>query len=102
MAIAYGLIPADPFHDTPEANRPTRKYAWLEYDEGFWHFLTNPFADPNRAARKWNDEHGALRELENEGWIVVYPYNQNNPLDDTSGEQACGYGLMRVDRRLAS
>jgi len=80
---------------------PARKYAWLERAGGFWHFLTNLFEDPSRSSRRWTDEQSALDELWAEGWVVVYPYNDQEPVSRESGERACGYGLMRVDRRSA-
>ena len=66
------------------------RYAWLEKNEGLWHFLTSPFADPANSMRKWSDEQNALEELSNEGWSIVHPYAQN------TGSFFCGYGLKRI------
>jgi len=81
---------------------PTHRYAWLEHEGGIWCFLTNLFEDPGKSIRKWNDEKSALQELENEGWIVVYPYNEPVRVGRKSYEKACGYGLMWIDQQMAS
>ena len=79
-----------------------QKYAWLEHDGGMWHLLTSLFGDPADSERKWDDEQNALRELEDEGWVVVYPYDEKLPSQKTSGGRTCGYGLMWIDQRLVS
>ncbi len=70
-------------------NVPMQRYAWLEQEEGMWHFLTDLFADPGNSTRKWPDKVQALEELREEGWTVVSPY-PDNP------QKACGYGLMWI------
>jgi hypothetical protein len=67
-------------------NAPTKRYAWLEHEEGVWHFLTNLFADPGESTRRWPDSLRALEELRQEGWTVVSPYPDSH-------SDACGYGL---------
>jgi len=69
-------------------------YAWLEQDQGLWHFLTTPFADPVDSMRKWNSKHEALDELNKEGWSIVRPYQQE--FWGESGSCLCGYGLKRT------
>jgi hypothetical protein len=81
---------------------PKQKYAWLEHEGGSWCFLTNLFADPEKSMRKWTDEKSALQDLENEGWIVVYPYNEQIHADRKPRERACGYGLMWIDQAMVS
>jgi hypothetical protein len=70
-------------------NAPTQRYAWLEHEEGTWHFLTNLFADPGDSTRCWPDRLRALEELREEGWTVVSPYPDSH-------ESARGYGLRWV------
>jgi len=72
------------------------KYAWLEHDDGMWHFLTNLYSDPMESSRKWCDEQLALDELMEEGWTVVRPYPKKLPMPQQFGNSECGYGLMRT------
>jgi len=96
--MTYSMFDTEQGQSARAPDAPIHRYAWLEYEEGAWCFLTNLFADPGKSIRKWRDEKIALQELENEGWIVVYPYNEQVP----SCEHACGYGLMWVDQRMVS
>jgi hypothetical protein len=79
-------------HDSPEAKMQT--YAWLEYHQGEWHFLTHLLADPETSTRSWRDGKAALQELAAEGWILMRPYRNTIP---TAGSEFCvaGYGLTR-------
>ncbi len=65
------------------------RYAWLEQEEGKWHFLTDLFADPKASTRSWPDSLRALEELRREGWMVVAPYSD-------SDRSSCGYGLRKT------
>jgi hypothetical protein len=71
------------------------RYAWLELDEGMWHFLTQLSADPQQSTRRWSDSRHALAELMKEGWTIVRPYPRRLPVTET-GESAVGYGLTRI------
>jgi hypothetical protein len=70
-------------------NSPMQRYAWLEQEEGNWHFLTDLFADPGDSTRRWSDRFRALEELKEEGWSVVSPYPDCH-------ESASGYGLRWI------
>jgi len=70
------------------------RYAWLEHDEGMWHFLTDLFADPGESTRSWPDHTRALEELSNEGWTVISPYPEKPLSPQEQTERTCGYGLM--------
>jgi hypothetical protein len=72
------------------------RYAWLEHEDGNWHFLTNLFADPGASTRKWSDEQRALDELKNEGWTIVRPYPEKTLTEQQSGNGLFGYGLVRT------
>ena len=69
-------------------NDSTRPYAWLEYERGMWHFLTDLFADAGESSRMWSDKLCALEELKQEGWTVISPY-----------PKAFGYGLTCINNR---
>ncbi len=79
-----------------EAEESTCRYAWLEFDNGMWHFLTSLCADPQSSTRRWSDGKQALMDLIGEGWAVVREYPGMPRIDDTRG-RVYGYGL-----RLAS
>ena len=98
----YSMIDVGQYPNTVKPDMPTQRYAWLEHEGDSWHFLTNLFADPCKSRRRWSDENCALQELENEGWVVVYPYNEPIRGDRKSSERACGYGLMWIDQRMVS
>ena len=70
------------------------QYAWLEHDNGMWHFIARLFADTAHSTRRWFDEQCALDELTEEGWTIVhsYPYV---PTDQRSMNGVYGYGLKR-------
>ncbi len=74
----------------------TSRYAWLEHEDGTWHFLTSLFADSMESTRRWSNRQHALDELIKEGWVVIgsYPENSSVPRPDCGG--AGGYGLMQV------
>ena len=79
-----------------DANLQMHRYAWLEHEEGMWHFLTDLYADPGESTRRWSDKMRALEELRKEGWTVISPY-PNDPLDTRRPLQStCGYGLMWI------
>jgi hypothetical protein len=73
-----------------------RRYAWLEHEAGLWHFLTDLLADPQDSNRRWSDQQCALDELLEEGWTVVRPYPGRLVMEQISGTQIHGYGLMRI------
>ena len=98
--MTYSMSDTEQPQEVRVPETPNQRYAWLEHEEGAWCFLTNLFADPGKSVRKWMDEKSALQELENEGWIVVYPYNEQLPVDRKSRERACGYGLMYIDQSM--
>ena len=74
----------------------TGRYAWLEHEEGIWHFLTNLLADPMDSKRRWSSRQHALEELTKEGWIVVGIYPENSSVSRPDGGGSRGYGLMQV------
>jgi hypothetical protein len=76
-----------------DSNMQKQRYAWLEQDEGMWHFLTNLFADPGESTRRWADSRRALEELRIEGWTVISPYPDPPPDSQQPRNRACGYGL---------
>jgi len=96
--MTYSVVNTDQYHGAMEQDKPIQRYAWLEHEGGAWHFLTNLFENPCKSMRNWTDENCALQELGNEGWVVVYPYNENSPIDRKLSERACGYGLMWTDQ----
>ena len=75
---------------------PQHRYAWLELEDGMWHFLTSLFADPAESTRRWSDKKRALTELLNEGWAVVRSYPEPIAMERRSGNRIYGYGLMRT------
>jgi hypothetical protein len=75
------------------ANVPIQRYAWLEQEEGVWHFLTDLFADPSDSTRCWTDRLRALEELKKEGWAVISPYPGESQSNSTRSS-CTGYGLM--------
>jgi hypothetical protein len=75
------------------ANGRIQRYAWLEQEEGVWHFLTDLFADPRDSTRSWTDKLRALEELKKEGWAVISPY-PGKPHADATRSTYSGYGLM--------
>jgi len=77
-------------------NTVVTRYAWLEHDNGVWHFLTDLFADPAESTRRWSNKKYALDELMKEGWTIVgsYPEAHSTPRPACGGTG--GYGLMRV------
>jgi hypothetical protein len=77
------------------ANARIQRYAWLELEEGAWHFLTDLLADPRDSTRCWTDRLRALEELKKEGWAVISPYPREM-LPDPAGSTCSGYGLMWV------
>jgi len=72
------------------------RYAWLEHEDGTWHFLTSLFADPGESTRRWSDKQRALDELTKEGWTVVRPYPEKISMARESGNGLYGYGLIRT------
>ena len=42
---------------------PMNRYAWLEFTDGMWHFITNLFEDPGNATRRWLKRQSAMEEL---------------------------------------
>ena len=100
--MTYSIYETDYGQSVREPDPLIQRYAWLEREGGAWCFLTTLFADPAKSIRKWTDEKIALQDLENEGWIVVYPYNEQIPMDRKSREKACGYGLMWVGQDMVA
>ncbi len=78
-----------------DSSTPLHQYAWLENDEGIWHFLTDLLAHPGESTRSWTDRHRAIEDLRKEGWTVISPYPETTSFSQNSNEKACGYGLMR-------
>jgi hypothetical protein len=72
------------------------RYAWLEYEDGLWHFLTGLFADPSESTRRWCDRQHALDVLAHEGWTVIRAYPEQHSIDRNSDNCLHGYGLMRI------
>lgn len=73
------------------------RYAWLEFDKGMWHFLTNLYARPGESTRRWSNQQLALKELMKEGWNIVRAYPQRHHMCD-SEERVFGYGLRQCLR----
>jgi hypothetical protein len=73
------------------------RYAWLEYEDGMWHFLTNLFANPGDSPRRWHNENAALDELAREGWSVIAPYPDLGSGLVPSHDKITGYGLMWIE-----
>ncbi len=71
-----------------------QRYAWLEFDKGMWHFLTNLYARPGESTRQWSDRQLAIAELMKEGWDIVRAYPERDPMAE-GGERVFGYGLRR-------
>ena len=71
------------------------RYAWLEFNEGKWHFLTNLYSQPAESTRWWSDRQIAVRELLEEGWKIVREYPRMHR-DGEEGEAVTGYGLTRI------
>ncbi len=74
---------------------PPNRYAWLENEEGIWHFLTDLLSDPGESTRNWTDSMRAIEELKKEGWTVISPYPETASISRNSNEEACGYGLVK-------
>jgi hypothetical protein len=70
------------------------RYAWLEHENGTWHFLTSLFADTAESTRRWSDRQRALDELKGEGWTIIRPYLERSSKEKPSGNCPYGYGLM--------
>ncbi len=100
--MTYSMFDAEYNQNVRLRGVPMQRYAWLEHERGAWCFLTNLFEDPGKSIRRWDNEKSALLELENEGWVVVYPYNEPVRVDRKSCEKACGYGLMWIDQEMVS
>lgn len=75
----------------------TSRYAWLEHEEGTWHFLTSPFSDSMESTRSWSSRQHALDELTREGWFVIGVYPENSSVSQPDCGGAGGYGLMQVE-----
>ncbi len=73
---------------------PMQRYAWLEFDEGMWHFLTDLYAMPAESTRRWKNSQVALKELMKEGWNVVRAYPGQHQVSG-GAEAVVGYGLRR-------
>ena len=70
------------------------QYAWLEFDEGKWHFLTDLYAWPAESTKWWPSRQLAIAELVTEGWRIVRAYPRGS--GEEEGEDAVsGYGLTR-------
>jgi hypothetical protein len=85
-------------HTLSACSRPQtqHRYAWLEHEDGMWHFLTSLFADPSESTRRWSDQQCALDELINEGWTIIRPYPEPLSANRNSESCLCGYGLVRT------
>lgn len=71
------------------------RYAWLEFEGGIWHFLTDPFAHPKESRRRWTDAVRAFDDLLEEGWSVVRAYPESISTNGPDGDKVVGYGLTR-------
>jgi hypothetical protein len=82
--------------DSAFTDTQASRYAWLEHEEGIWHFLTSLFAEPMESTRRWSSRQHAFDELIQEGWVIVgsYPENSSMPQPDCGGSG--GYGLMQI------
>ena len=72
------------------------RYAWLEYEDGHWHFLTGLFEDPSESMRRWSNHQCALDELIHEGWTVIRAYPSHLSINKNLDNLPAGYGLMRT------
>ena len=78
-----------------DSSTPLHRYAWLENEEGIWHFLTDLLADPGESTRRWTDSLRAIEELRKEGWTVISPYPETPSFSPGPSKEACGYGLVK-------
>ncbi len=69
------------------------RYAWLEFDGGTWHLLTDNRENPSR---RWADKGLALSELAEEGWKISGPFPKRFGLDPTANEGLYGFILSRA------
>jgi hypothetical protein len=92
----YSILDLEDSSGCVRSTTTDQRYAWLEQEGGMWHLLTNLFANPGEATRRWSNKHNALEELANEGWAIVYPYSEKPPVPLSSCDHACGYGLMWI------
>lgn len=72
------------------------RYAWLEHEKGYWHFLVGLFADVQESTRRWPTKNNAFDELNKEGWVVIGSYPENSSMPQKSCGEALGYGLMWI------
>ena len=63
------------------------QYAWLENDKGYWCLFSEKLKKENR---KWSNEDLALKELQEEGWIVAVLYLMKHR------KKFRAYGLSRL------
>ncbi len=68
------------------------RYAWLEFNEGTWHLLTD---NPGNPSRRWADKTAALSELAKEGWNISGPFPKCYGLDPTYKPSLGGFILIR-------
>jgi hypothetical protein len=81
---------------TCNRSQAQHRYAWLEYEDGTWHFLTSLFADPSESTRRWHDRQCALDVLSDEGWTIIRAYPEQFSMNRNSDNCLHGYGLMRA------
>jgi hypothetical protein len=67
--------------------------AWLSFLRGEWLLVTS---DSVSDIRKWSDQHLALRDLENEGWIIAGASSRKLRTIRNPGRRLLGYCLKRT------
>ncbi len=67
--------------------------AWLSFLRGEWLLITR---DSERELRKWSDADLALRDLEDEGWIIARPFPRKPQPMRGSRQKLLGYCLRRT------
>ena len=94
--MSYNLFVQEIPNTNPGTMETMPRYAWLEYEDGMWHFLTDLFAEPEESSRSWRRKDHALQELAREGWSVVSPYPEMVSEKGSSQSRISGYGLMWI------
>jgi hypothetical protein len=73
-----------------------RQYAWLELFEKNWHLITELTTMPNQNDRNWPDLNLAMVELNEEGWKLTDPYQNELSIKARLPQNIPGYGLIRT------
>ncbi len=69
------------------------RYAWLDFEGGAWHLLTD---SPESLPRRWADRNLALSQLAEEGWSISGPFPRRSGPDPASNQGLYGFILSRA------